>query len=292
MYQLSEAFQIIGRHDSAGMWNGRVFCAVTDANHAFLTNKLNSAVGCFAFTIALQGHFKLISGKKEVTFGKNDLFTYLPGSPFQVLDISSDYRAFCLVVDEQTAYDTPAFRDLIQTSSFPLTQFGVPVLKLSAQDSARLCQTMQMIHEHILHTSAYKGRILNMLFSAFILDVQDIQHRSRTSHNITLRNEEHFISFYSLLRLNFIEHHDIGFYADRMNMTTTHLSRVVKQTTGRTVIEFINIMLEMEASWLLSTSDLTIAQIADRLNFATTASFDKFFQRIKGMSPKEYRNHI
>ena len=77
-----------------------------------------------------------------------------------------------------------------------------------------------------------------------------------------------------------------------MNMTTTHLSRVVKQTTGRTVIEFINIMLEMEASWLLSTSDLTIAQIADRLNFATTASFDKFFQRIKGMSPKEYRNHI
>ena len=151
---------------------------------------------------------------------------------------------------------------------------------------------MQMIHEHILHTSAYKGRILNMLFSAFILDVQDIQHRSRTSHNITLRNEEHFISFYSLLRLNFIEHHDIGFYADRMNMTTTHLSRVVKQTTGRTVIEFINIMLEMEASWLLSASDLTIAQIADRLNFATTASFDKFFQRIKGMSPKEYRNHI
>lgn len=292
MYKLSDAFQVIGGNDSAGLWNGRVFCAVTDADHAYLTNKLNSAVGCFAFTIALQGHFKLISGKKEVTFGKNELYTYLPGSPFQVLEISSDYRGFCLIVDEQTAHDTPAFRDLVQTSSFPLTQFGVPVLKLMPQDAARLCQTMQIIHDHILHSSSYKGRILNMLFSAFILDVQDIQQRVRSSRNITKRNEEHFISFYSLLRLHFIEHHDIGFYADRMNMTTTHLSRIVKQMSGRTVIEFINLMLEMEASWMLAATDLTIAQIADHLNFATTASFDKFFQRIKGMTPKEYRNQI
>ncbi|MBO4485834.1 MAG: helix-turn-helix domain-containing protein, partial [Prevotella sp.] len=37
------------------------------------------------------------------------------------------------------------------------------------------------------------------------------------------------------------------------------------------------------------TSELSITQIADRLHFADTPSFSKFFQRLKGLSPKEYR---
>jgi len=39
----------------------------------------------------------------------------------------------------------------------------------------------------------------------------------------------------------------------------------------------------------LQTSQLSIAQIADQLHFADTPSFSKFFSRLKGMSPKEYR---
>jgi AraC-like DNA-binding protein len=48
-------------------------------------------------------------------------------------------------------------------------------------------------------------------------------------------------------------------------------------------------MLLMEASFLLQTSQLSITQIADHLHFADTPSFSKFFSRLKGMSPKEYR---
>jgi AraC-like DNA-binding protein len=35
-----------------------------------------------------------------------------------------------------------------------------------------------------------------------------------------------------------------------------------------------------------------ISQIADRLHFADTPSFSKFFSRMKGMSPREYRELI
>ena len=45
----------------------------------------------------------------------------------------------------------------------------------------------------------------------------------------------------------------------------------------------------MEASFLLQTSQLSITQIADYLHFADTPSFSKFFSRLSGMSPKEYR---
>ncbi|MBR1713162.1 MAG: helix-turn-helix domain-containing protein [Alloprevotella sp.] len=44
-----------------------------------------------------------------------------------------------------------------------------------------------------------------------------------------------------------------------------------------------------EAAFLLRTSDLSMAQIADRLHFADQASFTKFFQRLRGTAPGEYR---
>jgi len=66
----------------------------------------------------------------------------------------------------------------------------------------------------------------------------------------------------------------------------------VKKLTGRTVVEYINQLLAMEASYLLTTSSLSVSQIADRLHFADIASFSKFFLRMKGMSPKDYRKTV
>ncbi|MBR3389041.1 MAG: helix-turn-helix domain-containing protein [Prevotella sp.] len=58
------------------------------------------------------------------------------------------------------------------------------------------------------------------------------------------------------------------------------------------MVDYINQMLLMEASFLLRTSQLSISQIADRLHFADTPSFSKFFSRLKGVSPKTYRQEI
>ena len=59
--------------------------------------------------------------------------------------------------------------------------------------------------------------------------------------------------------------------------------------TGRTVVDYINQMLLMEASWLLQTTDLSIAAISERLHFSDQSSFGRFFTRMKGMSPKRFR---
>ena len=45
----------------------------------------------------------------------------------------------------------------------------------------------------------------------------------------------------------------------------------------------------MEASYLLLQTSLPIAAIAERLHFSETASFTRFFTRIKGTSPREYQ---
>ena len=57
-------------------------------------------------------------------------------------------------------------------------------------------------------------------------------------------------------------------------------------------MDYVNQFLTMEASFLLRTSRLSIAQIAERLHFADPASFSKFYSRMKGMSPRMYREKI
>ena len=128
-----------------------------------------------------------------------------------------------------------------------------------------------------------------MLYSIFLLDLQNAQQRAIVQRQTPQRVEEIFIGFIRLLPHHFAQHHDIPFYAGQLHLSPVYLSRVVRQVTGRTVVDYINQMLLMEASFLLQTSQLSITQIADRLHFADTPSFSKFFSRLSGMSPKEYR---
>ncbi|NJO25503.1 MAG: AraC family transcriptional regulator [Bacteroidia bacterium] len=45
----------------------------------------------------------------------------------------------------------------------------------------------------------------------------------------------------------------------------------------------------LEAKLLLDNPALSIAEIADELNFSDQSFFGKYFKRLAGMSPKEYR---
>ena len=148
---------------------------------------------------------------------------------------------------------------------------------------------MREIIAYLHSDHSYKDEVLRMLYTVFLLDVQNAQQLAITRRQTPQRVEEIFIGFIRLLPQHFAEHHDIAFYASRLNISQVYLSRVVRQVTGRTVVDYINQMLLMEASFLLQTSPMSITQIADRLHFADTPSFSKFFSRMKGMSPKEYR---
>lgn len=49
-------------------------------------------------------------------------------------------------------------------------------------------------------------------------------------------------------------------------------------------------MLLIEAMWLLGSTTLSIVQIAERLHFADSTTFSRFFRRLKGANPNAYHN--
>lgn len=291
MYNLQEYYNKFGKEHLNELWNGKMACAFFNNTRALTTNEMTESLKCYSFALIIQGKMTLMNGDHQLSFSKNDIYTYYPGSLVQIIDVSDDFKDICLFVDEQMTHSAQAFRNLLRASMIPLSQFGKSKLSLTRDDANRVHSVMMLISEYISQTLSLKNEILEMLYSVFIDDLISIQAFEKTRFSISKQSEEIFISFYALLQKNYIEQHNIGFYADSLNITTTYLSRIVKTISGRTVMEYINEMLAIEATWLIKSTNLTVAQIADRLNFSTSAAFNKFFKRMRGCTPLSMRDH-
>lgn len=96
--------------------------------------------------------------------------------------------------------------------------------------------------------------------------------------------------FLVLVQHNFRKERFLNFYADALDITTKHLSRTIKSQTGYTAVQWIERYVVLEAKVMLKSSNLTVQQISDELNFPTQSFFGKYFKKCTGMSPKEFRN--
>ena len=95
--------------------------------------------------------------------------------------------------------------------------------------------------------------------------------------------------FLGLVKEHFRRERQLQFYADALCITPRYLSRVVKESTGSSAAEWIERCVVLEARALLKSTNMTIQQISDELNFPSQTFFGKYFKRRVGLSPKEYR---
>lgn len=290
MYTFKEYLPIfIGDDLPEKGWDNGMYCLETDATKILRSNLQRGFVACFAFMVVDKGWMTIHYNGRELTFYPNDLYIYSPGLPVDVIATSDDLHGYCLMADEHVTIEAPSVHDLVHLAYLPIVQLHEPKQTLASDAAQHLIMKMREIIGYLHSNHIYKGEVLRMLYSIFLLDLQNAQQRAIVHRQTPQRVEEIFIGFIRLLPSHFAEHHDIAFYADRLHITPVYLSRVVRQVTGRTVVDYINQMLLMEASFLLRMSPMSITQIADHLHFAAPPSFSKFFSRLKGMSPKEYR---
>jgi len=80
--------------------------------------------------------------------------------------------------------------------------------------------------------------------------------------------------------------------AHRLNLNPSHFSRIFKQETGETFVEFVTRTKMERAQELLNQSDLHVAEISEQLGYEHTSYFIKLFRNYAGMSPSEYRRSI
>ena len=108
-------------------------------------------------------------------------------------------------------------------------------------------------------------------------------NRKRSHHEIIVEK------FLHLVEIHYKEQRGLEFYADKLCITSKHLSKVVKETSGKTANIMIDEHVTLEAKALLKSTNMTIEQVSDELNFPSQSFFGKYFKRVTGMSPSEYK---
>jgi len=98
-----------------------------------------------------------------------------------------------------------------------------------------------------------------------------------------------------IVRLNVLignhyrEHRPAAFYADKLGVSVTHLNRVARAGTGRSMNNLLTDRLMSEAQRNLVFSLLSVQQIAYELGFSDPAYFARVFARVTGETPGAFR---
>ena len=128
------------------------------------------------------------------------------------------------------------------------------------------------------------GSILQAMIYYITGLMMDTEEHSRKD-----RKEELLGRFIQLIMRYYKENRTLDFYADKLFISTKYLSDIIKRTSGRTAHDWIDKYIILEAKILLRSTNKTVQEISNELNFPNNSFFAKYFKKHVGMTPKEYR---
>ncbi len=96
-------------------------------------------------------------------------------------------------------------------------------------------------------------------------------------------------NFLHLVDQQMRSHWSVADYARYLGVSIDRLNSAILRATGRTPLALIHARLMTEARQMLENSGMHIAGIALSLGFEDPAYFSRFFKRLSGRSPRQYR---
>lgn len=81
----------------------------------------------------------------------------------------------------------------------------------------------------------------------------------------------------------------VRFFADKICLSPNYFGDLVKQQTGKTAQEYIHLKMLGRAKERMMDPDKNIKQVAESLGFQYPQHFVRFFKRMEGCTPKEFR---
>lgn len=109
---------------------------------------------------------------------------------------------------------------------------------------------------------------------------------------VNSRKKELYNLFLEKVEAYHKQEREVLFYADKLCVTPKYLSQIVKEVSGHTALDIIEEYTITTCKALLSSTAMSVQQISDSMNFPSQSVFGKYFKRLTGLSPKEYRNTI
>jgi AraC family transcriptional activator of pobA len=154
---------------------------------------------------------------------------------------------------------------------------------------ARIEATLTHMEKEFQWPQPGRAAMLEWLFRVLLLiirrqvDLQEVQAETRGGRLDT------FTRFRQLVEDRYLEHWSIARYAAELAVTQQTLNRVCRSFAGKSALEIVQERLLLAARRHLIYTDASVEAIAYGLGFQDPAYFSRFFKRLAGMAPGQFR---
>lgn len=164
------------------------------------------------------------------------------------------------------------------------------IVPLSDAENQEIIQTASLLHRSFAAGIPNRQQIINGLFLSFVYRVVNLfthpaavpKQKGIQAQVITLGFQK-LISSYSIMETP-------SFFADKLNITTSHLNDCVKKITGYSVTYWLQDRIVMEAKRMLYYTNTDVKVIAVNLGFEDHTYFSRLFKKVSGETPLSFRN--
>lgn len=288
-FTLNELITMAGGEKRPGIMGECIAANSTSEMEIF---RFPSRLNALIIGVGTEGETSLTSNLQEFRLKKDSLFIF---SPKHILQVQSNnrFKAHLIVI-------APDFLKRINIDTkrmMPLfLQFGsLPCMELTHAESQSLRSFISMVEQELKGSETdFSSEIIGGLIAATIYKVGDILTHYLTEHPevdspIHNRAEEYFRQFTELLGEHYKHERSVGFYARQLCITPKYLTTLIKRISGKSVSEWIDNFVILEAKTLLKYSNMSVQEIAYYLNFPNQSFFGSYFKRNAGMSPSQYK---
>lgn len=243
-------------------------------------------LGVLGISLCLYGELTVEINMIEHHVSAGNLVITLPEDILQHNEISDHVKGLFIIVSQRFIEEAfPQIEDILPVF---LHIQRHPCLNLSAQECVRIQGFYNFFVQHLEDNSPYRDKIVRSILQSMIYYIAGVVNLDKDNHKKE-RKEELFSHFVQLIIKNYKKSKKLDFYAQQLFISPKYLSDIIKKISGQSAHDWIDRYILLEAKILLRTSDKTIAQIADELNFPNNSFFSKYFKKNCGITPKEYR---
>ncbi|WP_343746466.1 helix-turn-helix transcriptional regulator [Chitinophaga sp.] len=248
------------------------------------------------YSVALKRNFagRMKYGQQQYDFDKGTMFFVAPG---QVFSIESEgqfnHTGWLLLIHPDFLWNTPLAKKLGRCEYFGYTVHEA--LHLSEKEEAIISAIMQNIAQE------YRGNMDQFSHDVMIAQLEllftyserfyhrQFLTRKMANHQVLDRMEALLTDYFNSDDLTGKGLPTVQYIADQLNMSPNYLSGLLKVLTGKSTQHHIHDMLLKKAKEKLSTTSLSVSEIAYELGFEHPQSFSKLFKTKTNLSPQAFR---
>ena len=232
-------------------------------------------------------HFRV--NNRDVELKANDLYVKTAYDPFDYKAGSEDAVSVHILVEQSFSDELLAQNRHLAGNDYIDVLSSHPVFHLNGDQAKEMCDLLKHVQSTIENPHLFRHDILKYQMFIFQLLFIELLSGVKSTTNGMSHKEKILKKFLYLASTSFKKERHVQFYADKLSISATYLSRVVKELTGNTVYGFLASFLYNEICSQLRTTERSIGEIAEDLGFKDQSALTNFFKVRSNMTPIDYR---